>query len=324
VESEIVSSGAAMRDVDPRNGGQHLTPHEFHEVLKGMDPSETALLDVRNHYEVNIGHFPHAIDPKTKTFMEWSEYVDKNIDTLRSKPGGVLMYCTGGIRCEKASAYLKARGVENVRQLKGGIHRYLEAFPSADECLFRGKNFVFDQRGGEAQRGGREDDVVGRCERCAAPFDKVTHDRVCSVCRDLVVCCDQCHEQMKGECYCREHAWLEGAFCADPSRYSLEELVRQQEALEGHVKKLLEEGPKANRKRRRTLNKQLQLLQKAISTRQDVAVGQTVVGEEVPGGYCPACRCRNCRSLCEFKILKKRPSQGPEPRESPHVTRPCI
>ena len=336
LEEEIVSSGPAMKSVDPCKGGLHLTPQEFHDALRDMDPSETALLDVRNHYEVNIGRFEHAVDPKTKTFLEWSQYVDRNIDDLRNKPGGVLMYCTGGIRCEKASAYLKARGVNNVRQLKGGIHRYLEAFPGKDECLFRGKNFVFDQRGGEAQRGGREDDVVGRCERCAAPYDKVMPDRVCSVCRDLVVCCDSCCTAMRGESYCREHTWLEGAFCADTSRYSLEDLLAQSAALQAHVQRLLAEDAKANRKRRRTLHKQLDLLQRTIGSRQDLAAradsggkesgGDTtqvgVVGmacedravrvEQVPEGYCPACRSRHCRSLCEFK--KQASAVGPLPR----------
>jgi predicted sulfurtransferase len=271
VEGEIVSSGPAMRGVDPARGGQHLTPQDFHEALKSMDPSTTALLDVRNHYEVNIGRFPHAIDPKTKTFLEWSDYVDKNIDELRSKPDGVLMYCTGGIRCEKASAYLKAKGVENVRQLQGGIHRYLEAFPG-EQGLFRGKNFVFDQRGGEAQRGGRADEVVGCCERCSCPFDTISPDRVCSVCRDLVVCCDKCWAEMRNECYCREHTWLEGVYCAAVTQYQVEELQSQQVALAKHVERLLAEGARG-RKRRRTLNKHLDVLKRVIENRVGGAGG---------------------------------------------------
>lgn len=122
--------------------GTHLTPSEFHEAVsqkKGL------LLDVRNEFEHAIGHFDGSVDLRTFTYAEtWKSFdrilADKGPDT----ESPIYMYCTGGIRCEKASAYLCAKGYENVYQLQGGIHRYLEEYP--DGGLFHGKNFVFDSR----------------------------------------------------------------------------------------------------------------------------------------------------------------------------------
>ena len=109
-----------------------------------MPPTQLSVLFVScNCTFCSIGHFDGALNPKTRRFGQFSEWVDQELDDLRTKDK-ILMYCTGGIRCEKASAYLKYLGLENVYQLQGGIHRYLEAFP--DGGFFKGKNFVFDQR----------------------------------------------------------------------------------------------------------------------------------------------------------------------------------
>jgi len=149
VVKEIVGYGQALAGVDPRNGGAgtHLDSAAFHEAVAeaAADPRQsTVLLDVRNAFEHEIGHFDGAVDLFMRITSDFAPWVEANSDSLQGK--NVLMYCTGGVRCEKASAYLKASvpGVKKVSQLSGGIHRYLEAFP--DGGHFKGKNFVFDAR----------------------------------------------------------------------------------------------------------------------------------------------------------------------------------
>lgn len=157
VVKEIVGYGRHLTGADPcTTGGTHLSPHEFHAALgeAAADISgNTVLLDVRNAFEHEIGRFEGAVHPNMRITSEFGPWVDKHLDALKGKK--VLMYCTGGVRCEKASAYLKGhpglgggRGGGNdgggVFQLSGGIHRYLEAFP--DGGRFKGKNFVFDAR----------------------------------------------------------------------------------------------------------------------------------------------------------------------------------
>ena len=169
---------------------------------------------------------------------EWARWVE-NADVLveaRDRP--VLMYCTGGVRCEKASAYLRARGCERVFQLEGGIHRFLERFPDGGD-VFKGRNFVFDARE-------RRDDqpsarppppatatadaaaraatacedvassssrvVVGRCGACDATFDGYSGRYICSVCETLALACARCRTS-RHEHYCPEHAALDGAYC---------------------------------------------------------------------------------------------------------------
>ena len=125
--------------------GQHLSPEQFHSAVEEKDG---VLLDIRNEYEFGIGHFEGAVGLGTFTYSETFTALDQLLERnhpdepVVSKP--IYMYCTGGIRCEKASAYLCAKGYQNVYQLEGGIHRYLEKFP--DGGVFKGKNFVFDRR----------------------------------------------------------------------------------------------------------------------------------------------------------------------------------
>jgi predicted sulfurtransferase len=149
VAKEIVGYGRALAGVDPRNGGAgtHLAPEAFHAAVAAAaaDPrQDTVLLDVRNAFEHAIGRFDGAQDLGMRVTSDFAPWVQAHAASLAGKR--VLMYCTGGVRCEKASAFLKASvpGVGDVSQLSGGIHRYLEAFPSGG--LFRGKNFVFDAR----------------------------------------------------------------------------------------------------------------------------------------------------------------------------------
>jgi predicted sulfurtransferase len=146
VVDEIVGHGRHLLVADVQNTGCHLTPQAFHQALLEAREGGSAsivLLDVRNALEHEVGRFEGAISPDMRVTSEFGPWCDQHVDLLRGKQ--VLMYCTGGVRCEKASAYVRTLpGCENVSQLQGGIHRYLEAFP--DGGLFKGQNFVFDAR----------------------------------------------------------------------------------------------------------------------------------------------------------------------------------
>lgn len=120
--------------------GAYVEPDEWNKVIS--DP-EVVLVDTRNTYETKTGIFEGAIDPQIKTFTEFKNFVSEKLDPARHKK--VAMYCTGGIRCEKASAYMLAQGFEEVYHLKGGILKYLETIP-ADESRWQGECFVFDKR----------------------------------------------------------------------------------------------------------------------------------------------------------------------------------
>jgi UPF0176 protein len=139
IKKEIVTIG--LPEVDPNETvGTYLNPREWDEVIS--DP-ETVVIDTRNDYEIKIGTFKNAVNPQTETFREFPAYVQEKLDPARHKK--VAMFCTGGIRCEKASAYMKKLGFENVYHLKGGILKYLEETP-AEQSLWDGECFVFDQR----------------------------------------------------------------------------------------------------------------------------------------------------------------------------------
>jgi UPF0176 protein len=118
----------------------HLSPKAWNELLE--DP-EVLVLDARNHYEVTLGKFRHAIDPEIHTFRDFPEYIQKNL--LDKKQTKIATYCTGGIRCEKSTAYLKDLGFEHVYQLDGGILNYIEKMP-AEQSKWDGQCFVFDER----------------------------------------------------------------------------------------------------------------------------------------------------------------------------------
>lgn len=139
LKKEIVTLG--VPGVDPnRRVGTYVEPGDWNALIS--DP-EVLLIDTRNDYEVAIGTFEGAIDPKTKSFREFPEYVRAHFDPARHKK--VAMFCTGGIRCEKASSYMLGEGFEEVYHLKGGILRYLEEVPE-EQTLWRGDCFVFDNR----------------------------------------------------------------------------------------------------------------------------------------------------------------------------------
>lgn len=188
VRNEIVNVG--INRADPAQGGQHLTPRQTHELLASKDEN-LVILDVRNTYESKIGAFVNAIKPPIDYFRELPAYIDNNIDLFADK--SVLMYCTAGIRCEKASAYLQAKGVaKKIYQIKGGIHRYIEEYPDG---FFRGKNYVFDARIAVTVT----NDIVGTCDLCATACDDITNC-INAECNKQFIACKSCREKINNTC----------------------------------------------------------------------------------------------------------------------------
>ncbi|XP_035281864.1 thiosulfate sulfurtransferase/rhodanese-like domain-containing protein 2 isoform X1 [Anguilla anguilla] len=193
---EIVPMGVDPDTVSFRQAGVHLEPEEFHkevEILlsKGDSCNDTILLDCRNFYESKIGQFSKCLAPDIRKFSYFPDYVDKNLELFRDKK--VLMYCTGGIRCERGSAYLRSKDVcKEVYQLKGGIHKYLEHYPDG---FYRGKLFVFDERYAISFNG----DIISDCRYCGAPWDQY---QLCStrLCCQLVLSCPSCRQHGRTAC----------------------------------------------------------------------------------------------------------------------------
>ncbi len=139
LKKEIVTMG--VEGIDPRHTvGTYVKPKDWNDLISDPD---VLVIDTRNDYEIEIGTFKHAVDPKTKTLREFPDYVKDNMDPEKHKK--VAMFCTGGIRCEKSTAYLKEQGFDEVYHLEGGILQYLEDVP-AEESLWEGDCFVFDNR----------------------------------------------------------------------------------------------------------------------------------------------------------------------------------
>lgn len=184
LKKEIVTMG--VPDIDPvREVGTYVAPQEWNDLIS--DP-ETILIDTRNDYEVKIGTFEGAVDPQLKTFRSFPQYVQENFD--KNKHRKVAMFCTGGIRCEKASAYMKKLGFEEVYHLKGGILKYLEEIPP-EQSKWQGECFVFDQRVsvGHGLALGQYD----LCPSCRAPLstedkasDKYIEGVACPHCYDVL------------------------------------------------------------------------------------------------------------------------------------------
>lgn len=163
--------------------GAYCTPEEWNEVIS--DP-ETLVIDTRNDYEVAIGSFERAVDPRTTAFTEFKDYVEKNLDPEKHKK--VAMFCTGGIRCEKASSYMMAHGFNEVYHLKGGILKYLEEMPE-EKSLWNGDCFVFDER--VAVGHGLTESGFTQCHACRYPLNEeqrsssdYIHGVQCPHCKD--------------------------------------------------------------------------------------------------------------------------------------------
>ena len=161
LKKEIVTMG--VPSINPNNTvGTYVKPEDWNALIS--DPN-VVLLDTRNNYEVHIGTFKGAVNPETTTFREFPEYVAQNLDKTKHKK--VAMFCTGGIRCEKASSYMLELGFDEVYHLQGGILKYLETVPEA-ESLWQGECFVFDQR--VAVKHGLEVGEFDQCYACRMPL----------------------------------------------------------------------------------------------------------------------------------------------------------
>ncbi|QDU35418.1 putative rhodanese-related sulfurtransferase [Poriferisphaera corsica] len=141
LKKEIVTMG--VPDIDPNQTvGTYVSPQDWNNLLNDPD---TILVDTRNDYEYAIGTFKNAIDPQTESFREFPEWIKQNLPTEQYKDKKIAMFCTGGIRCEKATAYMRQLGFPNVYHLKGGILKYLETVPE-EQSLWEGDCYVFDGR----------------------------------------------------------------------------------------------------------------------------------------------------------------------------------
>jgi UPF0176 protein len=201
VRKKIVADGLDDGAFDVTNVGKHLTAEQFNNA---MDEPGTIVVDMRNHYESEIGRFENAITPLADTFREELPMV---VDLLKEKKDNkVLLYCTGGIRCEKASAYLKHHGFSDVNQLHGGVIEYAREIKRKKlPSKFKGKNFVFDSRMAERIT----EDVLSVCHQCGEPCD--THTNCANDdCHLLFIQCEKCATNFKGCCTpeCKEIASL--------------------------------------------------------------------------------------------------------------------
>jgi predicted sulfurtransferase len=347
IVKEIVNTGGTIDAYDiPSHSGKEISPEEFHNILLQArvnggwvaDQSEqnetmkkeVVLIDVRNTFEHAIGHFVHphsnttipcsentetssettppAINPNTVTFSHFdSNFCAKYSDVLKDKK--VLMYCTGGIRCVKASAMLKKRGVQDVSHLSGGIHRYLEKY--SDRGFYKGKCMVFDQRvalepaalkvsvhGDEAENKEEEiisknSNVVGRCIECQVPWDQISGAILCTVCRDLVLICELCRASIR-EFHCVRHRRWKNAYFTFLNSYSIEELEQQSTMLEQLHDSY--DPPKEHKNVRRTLRKQIEKVRNRID---ELKSGCATV-KTTAKRYCRTCFEPNdiCDGLC--------------------------
>lgn len=181
LKKEIVTMG--VEGIDPRKTvGTYVKPKDWNALISDPD---VLLIDTRNDYEIEIGTFEYAVNPNTKTFREFPEYVKNNLDPKKNKK--VAMFCTGGIRCEKSTAYLKEQGFEEVYHLEGGILQYLEDVPKED-TLWKGDCFVFDNR--VAVNHDLEKSEYDQCYACRLP---ITDEDKASDKYEQGVSCPQCY-----------------------------------------------------------------------------------------------------------------------------------
>ena len=192
VKSKIVADGLNDKSFDVTKKGIHVNAKEFNELLSNPN---TVCVDMRNHYESEIGHFDGAITPDVDTFRDSLDIIEEELKEHKDDKN-LLMYCTGGIRCEKASAYYKFKGFKNVFQLEGGIIEYVRQVKEEDlENKFKGKNFVFDHRRGERI----SEDVISNCHQCGTSCDEHVNCEN-EACHLLFIQCESCKEKLQGCC----------------------------------------------------------------------------------------------------------------------------
>ena len=191
IKKRIVADGLTEFDFDSSNVGNHLNADQWNDAIdKGA-----VIVDMRNHYESEIGHFKNAILPQSETFKEELPMVKQLLSN--NKNDKILLYCTGGIRCEKASAYLKHNGFRDVNQLHGGIIHYKKQLMENPklENKFIGKNFVFDERLSEKV----SKEVISFCHQCGSKCDTHINCKNMS-CNLLFIQCKKCKEKFKSCC----------------------------------------------------------------------------------------------------------------------------
>ena len=191
IKDKIVADGLDDDSFDVTNKAKHIDASTFNRLT---DDPETLVIDMRNHYESEVGHFEGAICPDVETFREALPVVDALLKD--DKDRNIIMYCTGGIRCEKASAYYRHKGFNNVFQLDGGIIEYTrQVNEKGMKNKFKGKNFVFDERMGERI----SEDIIAQCHQCGQACDTQVN---CAndACHILFIQCEQCREQYSGCC----------------------------------------------------------------------------------------------------------------------------
>lgn len=191
VRKKIVMDGIDDESFNMHEKGKYVDAEKMNEL---MAHPETVVVDFRNHYEYEVGHFKNAIQLPSDTFRE---QLPMAIDLLKGKEEQpIIMYCTGGIRCEKASAYMLHNGFKNVFHLEGGIINYVKQVKEKGlETNFIGKNFVFDNRLGERVT----EDVIAHCHQCGKPCDNHTNCRN-NGCHLLFIQCDECSKKYNGCC----------------------------------------------------------------------------------------------------------------------------
>jgi UPF0176 protein len=231
VREKIVADGIDDPDFSMEKKGKYVNAEQMNSMLEMKD---TIVIDMRNHYEYEVGHFDHAIEVPSDTFRE---QLPMAVDMMKgNEDKNIIMYCTGGIRCEKASAFMLHKGFKNVFHLEGGIINYASQAKELDlKPKFLGKNFVFDNRLGERIT----EDVIAKCHQCGQPSDFHTNC-LNDGCHLLFIQCSECAEKFEGCCS------LE---CKDTIHLPLE---RQKELREG-----IENGKKIFNKSKQRLRPRL-------------------------------------------------------------------
>jgi UPF0176 protein len=192
VRHKIVADGLNDASFDVTKKGQHVNAREFNELVERED---AVVVDMRNHYESEIGHFENAITPDVDTFRDSLDIIEDQLSRYKEEKK-LVMYCTGGIRCEKASAYFKHKGFEQVYQLEGGIIEYTRQVRSQElDNKFIGKNFVFDHRRAERISA----DVIAQCHQCGHACD-IHINCANEACHLLFIQCEACASKMNNCC----------------------------------------------------------------------------------------------------------------------------
>ncbi|TBR19753.1 MAG: rhodanese-related sulfurtransferase [Chitinophagaceae bacterium] len=191
VRKKIVADGISDKHFDMQHKGKYLNAVEFNKL---SNDDSTVVIDMRNHYEYEVGHFEKAIEIPSDTFRE---QLPMAVEMMKDdKEKNIIMYCTGGIRCEKASAFMLHNGFENVFHLEGGIINYIKEVNELGlENKFHGKNFVFDQRLGERIT----DEIISNCHQCGQPADTHTNC-VNDACHLLFIQCEDCTKKFENCC----------------------------------------------------------------------------------------------------------------------------